>query len=473
MRINGNDPRFDLVVAGGTVVSSAGRFAADVGVRDGRIVALGEELATAGAEVIDASGSYVLPGVIDPHVHPIHAETFGTVSEAAAVGGVTTLLHFIYVESDRGLVESLREAREEGEATSLLDFGLHARLTDVPRRLPELPAAVEMGVRSFKLFTAYRSRGIMVEDDDLFAAMQAIADVGGLAMTHAENGAIIDVLESQFRATGRTRAEDYPHSRPAIAEAEAVHRVAVLARVAGCPLYVVHVSCIEALDEVTRARSSGQEIYGETCPQYLALDADEAMPRFGMKAKIAPPLRTRADIDELWRAVADRRIDIIGSDHSAYSEADKTPASGSMLDAGFGAPGLETMLPLMHEEGVNRGRITLERMVEVLAEAPARIFGLPAKGGVMPGKDADLVIFDPEMEKTISDDDLHGRAYYSLYAGTKVRGVPRTVLQRGAKIVEDGRLVGGAGQGRFLPSQLGAAPASTPAQPLLAGAARR
>ena len=473
MRTNGSVTRFDLVVAGGTVVSSAGQFTADIGVRDGRIVALADELSTTGADVIDAGGCYVLPGVIDPHVHPIHAETFASVSEAAAIGGVTTMLHFIYVDSDRGLVESLHEAREEGEATSLLDFGLHARLTEVPRRLPDLPAAVAMGVRSFKLFTAYRSRGIMVEDDDLFAAMQAIADVGGIAMTHAENGAIIDVLEAQFRAAGRTRAEDYPLTRPAIAEAEAVHRVAVLARVAGCPLYVVHVSCVEALEEVTRARRSGQELYAETCPQYLALDAEEAMPRFGMKAKIAPPLRTRADIDELWRAVADRRIDIIGSDHSAYGEADKTPASGSMLDAGFGAPWLETMLPLLHAEGVNRGRITLERRVEVLAEAPARIFGLPAKGAVMPGKDADLVIFDPAMEKTISDSDLHGRAYYSLYAGTTMRGVPRTVLQRGAKIVEDGRLVGGSGQGRFVPSQLGAAPATAPAQPLLAGAARR
>jgi dihydropyrimidinase len=197
------------------------------------------------------------------------------------------------------------------------------------------------------------------------------------------------------------------------------------------------------------------------------------MPRFGTKAKIAPPLRTRSDIDELWRAVADRRIDIIGSDHSAYAEADKTPATGSVHDAGFGAPGLETMLPLLHEEGVNRGRITLERMVEVLAEAPARIFGLPAKGGVLPGKDADLVIFDPEMEKTITDSDLHGRAYYSLYAGTTVRGMPRTVLQRGAKIVEDGQLVASSIQGRFVPSQLGTAPATTAAHPLLIGAAQR
>jgi dihydroorotase-like cyclic amidohydrolase len=285
MRTNGSTGELDVVVVGGTVVSSAGRFVADVGIRGEQIVAVGLGLPTGRARQIDASGCYVLPGVIDAHVHPVHAETIGTASEAAAFGGVTTLLHFIYVESDRGIVESLQEAREEGEATSLLDFGFHARLTEVPRRLAELAAAVAMGVRSFKLFTAYRARGIMSDEADLFRAMERIAGLGGLTMTHAENGAVIDVLEERFRAAGRTRPEDHPLTRPPGAEAEAVHRVAALARLAGSPLYVVHISCAEALPELTAARARGQEVDAETCPHYLTLTANEAMPRFGARAR--------------------------------------------------------------------------------------------------------------------------------------------------------------------------------------------
>jgi dihydropyrimidinase len=441
--------RFDLVVVGGTVVSSAGRVRADVGIRDGYITALGLDLPIRGATVIDASDCYVLPGVVDAHVHPIHAETMRSVSEAAAFGGVTTLLHFIYVEPDQGLVESLQAAREEGEATSILDFGLHARLTQVPRRLPELPAAVEMGVRSFKLFTAYRARGIMIEDDDLFRAMERIGSLGGVTLVHAENGSVIDVLEERFRAEGRTRAEDYPHTRPTAAEAEAVNRVAALARLAGSPLYVVHISCADALDELMAARRRGQVVYAETCPHYLTLDADNAMSRFGTRAKIAPPLRSRADMDELWRAVADGRVDVVASDHSAFAEEEKVSSTDNVFDVGFGAPGIETMLPLLHQEGVNQGRITLERMVAVLAEAPARIFGLTRKGRITAGMEADLVIFDPLATSTLSDDGLHGAAYYSLYAGRTVQGLPRTVLQRGAVILDDGHLLGRPGQGRF------------------------
>jgi dihydropyrimidinase len=409
-------------------------------------------LAASSADVIDASGCYVLPGVIDAHVHPVHAETMATASEAAAYGGVTTLLHFIYVESDQGIVEALQAAREEGEATSILDFGLHARLTEVPRRLPELPAAVEMGVRSFKLFTAYRQRGIMSDDDDVFRAMEHIAALGGLTMTHAENGAVIDVLEARFREAGRKRPEDYPLTRPPGAEAEAVHRVAALARLAGSPLYVVHISCAEALAELMAARARGQEVYAETCPHYLTLTAEEAMPRFGSRAKIAPPLRAQSDVDELWRAVRDGRIDVVGSDHSAFDEAEKYSPDGDIFAVGFGAPGIESMLPLLHEEGVNQQRISLERLVSVLAEGPARIFRLPHKGRVAPGHDADLVVFDPAASTTLSDDDLHGTAYYSLYSGRTVRGLPRTVLQRGQTILDKGALVGKHGQGRFLPA---------------------
>jgi dihydropyrimidinase len=229
-----------------------------------------------------------------------------------------------------------------------------------------------------------------------------------------------------------------------------VHRCAVIARLAGCPLYVVHISCAAALAELVAARTRGQQVYAETCPHYLTLTADEAMPRFGAGAKIAPPLRATADRGELWRAVADGRIDVVGSDHSAFDEAEKHSPTENVLDVGFGAPGIEEMVPLLFEEGVNQGRVSLERLVAVLAEAPARIFRLAAKGRVAPGMDADMVVFDPQATRTLGRATLHGNAYYSLYEGRHVQGLPRTVVQRGAVVVDGDRLLAQPGQGRFI-----------------------
>lgn len=441
---------FDLVIAGGTVVTSAGRYEADLGISDGLIRAVGADL-SGGAEVIDATGCLLLPGVIDAHVHPIHAENMATTSEAAAFGGVTTLLHHIYDDPEQGLVDNLRAAQEEGEATSLLDFGVHARLTNVRRQLDELAGAVAMGVSSFKMFTAYRSRGIMTDDGDLLLAMERIGQLGGLAMCHAENGGIIDVLEERARGEGRTRPLDYPATRPPEAEAEAVNRATIIASLARCPLYVVHISCALALTAVMSARARGQLVYAETCPHYLLLTADEAMPQFGAKAKIAPPLRTGDDVEELWRAVADGRVDVVGSDHSAFAPAEKESPTGNVWEVGFGAPGIETMLSLMIEEGAGGRGVALERLVAVLAEAPARIFGLAKKGALVPGMDADIVVFDPWGTRTLGDRQ-HGRAYYSLYAGRTVHGAVRIVLQRGTKVVDRDRLVAHPGTGRFVRS---------------------
>jgi dihydropyrimidinase len=434
---------------GGTIISSMGSWEGDVGIAGGRIVAIGRDLSVSGADVIDASGCLVLPGVVDAHVHPIHAETMETISEAAIYGGVTTLLHHIYVDPGRGLIETLEAAREEGEATSLVDFGLHARLAHVRDRLAELPEAISMGVGSFKLFTAYRSRGVMSEDSELFLAMERIGALGGLAMTHAENGAIIDEVEARFRADGRVRAEDYPDTRPVAAEAEAVNRVAAIARITRCPLYVVHISSAEALTALITARIRGQEVYAETCPHYLVWTAGEAMPRFGARAKIAPPLRSRSDVDELWRAVADGRIDVVASDHSAFAPEEKD--TEGILEAGFGAPGTETMLSIVYEEGVYAERIRLERLVAVLAEAPARIFGLRTKGFIAPGKDADIVVFDPRTTSVLTDRQ-HGRAYYSLYAGMTVHGRPRIVLRRGKRVLDGAGLVRTSERGSFMAS---------------------
>jgi dihydropyrimidinase len=249
------------------------------------------------------------------------------------------------------------------------------------------------------------------------------------------------------------KPEDYLATRPPEVEAEAVNRVVALARVAGSPLYVVHVSCAEALAPLTAARARGQQVYAETCPHYLTLTADEVLPRFGSRAKIAPPLRSRGNVDALRRAVADGRIDTIGSDHCAFPPRMKEPASEVVFDAAHGAPGVETMLPVLFDAAVSGGWLALERLVSVLAETPARIFGLEQKGRVAPGADADLVILDPRTRRTISIDGLHGGAYYTLFEGRAIQGAPRMVLQRGEKIIENGQLVARPGRGRFLPTR--------------------
>ncbi|MGI5838034.1 MAG: dihydroorotase [Chloroflexota bacterium] len=449
---------FDLVIKGGTVVWTSGRQRLDIGVRDGKIECLARSLEAGAEQVIDAGGLYVLPGIIDSHVHPIHAENFTSVSEAAAFGGVTTLMHFIYTKPQLGLVETLQAAREEAESSSLMDFGLHATVSDTQRRLKEIPVAVEMGVSSFKFFTAYQRRGMYTSDTDLFQAMEVIASLNGLVMVHAENGALVDLFEDRCRSTGANGGSDYLSSRPPETEAEAVYRVASLARLARCPLYAVHVSCAEALHLLARVRVQGQfPLFVETCPHYLTLEGEETMARFGTKAKIAPPLRGAEDIAALWAGIAARSVDVVGSDHSAFDPDEKNPESGNLFDAGFGAPGIESMLVMVHEEGVNRGRITLERMVELLAESPARIFGLHNKGRIVPGADADLVLFDPTAEKLLSDSDLHGKAYYSLYSGRKVRGIPRMVIQSGRVVVDGSQLLAKPGYGRFVPARFGKA----------------
>jgi dihydropyrimidinase len=441
---------YETVVVGGTVVTGPGRYRADVGITGGQIVAIAANLAGRGRRELDARGCYVLPGVIDAHVHPIHAETMATVSEAAAFGGVTTLLHHIYIEPDRGIEDTLRGAIDEGESTSLLDFGLHARLTQVPHRLKEIPAAAALGVRTFKLFMAYGARGIMSTDGELLDAMERIRDVDGLALVHAENGAVIDRLEARAQSEGRNTPADYVTTRPPQAEAEAVHRAAVFARLTDVPLYIVHLSSALALAEVRAAKATGQRIHAETCPHYLTLVADEAMPRLGVRAKIAPPLRARSDIDALWRGLSDRVLDVVGSDHSAFALAEKEFPGMTFLEAGFGAPGIEEMLSVVHDAGVTTGRLTLERMVEVLSEVPARIFGLSTKGRVAVGADADLVVFDPATTRVPVDGQHHGRAYYSLYSDRRLIGAPRMVLQRGQVIVDGGHLAHGPARARFL-----------------------
>jgi dihydropyrimidinase len=440
--------RFDLIITGGQVVTPSGLVAADLGILEGRIAAIASSLSDEG-EQVDARGLYVMPGLVDPHVHPIHAEDYGSVSEAAACGGVTTVLHHLYVDPDEGAPAALPRARAEAAETSLVDFSFHVRLSRLSTMAAEIAPVAGQGVTSFKMFMAYRERGIMVDDAELLTAMQGIRHAGGLALLHAEDGLMIEALQLDAERQGRTRAEDYASTRPPRAEANAVTRALQIAEMTGCPVYFVHTTCAEALTAQTRAKLDGLRLYVETCPQYLLL-TEACVASHGARAKIAPPLRTEGDQRALWHAVESGLVDAIGSDHSAYAPEYKEGLEERIFRAGFGAPGIEHMLPLLMDRGVRQGRLSLPRLVELLSSAPARIFGLAGKGTVGIGADADLVLFDPERPFVIEAARGHGRAYYSLYEGWTGKGAIRSVLRRGTFLVRDGELVGRPGTARFL-----------------------
>ncbi|MBI4505208.1 MAG: amidohydrolase family protein [Chloroflexi bacterium] len=441
----------DLIIRNGQVVSGQGVRHADVAIRDGRIAAVGERLDTANAKrIVDATGTYILPGVIDAHVHKQGDDTYESVSRAAIYGGVTTIVHHYYPDST-DLPRDVAQGIELCSAGSMVDFQFHVRLTRLAETLAHIPALFDLGLRSFKMFMAYRKRGTMVDDYELTAAMDAIAERGGIVLAHAENGLAIDYLEDKLERQGAVSLDDYLRSRPTIVEGEAVYRAIALAKLTGCPLYVVHVTCADALQPIIWAKDRGDQVlYAETCPQYLTLTAEHFL-RLGPRAKIAPPLRTAADIEALWRAIQSGDIDTVGSDHVAYRPADKQPGETNIFRARPGAPGIETLLPLVHEAGVNGGRIALPRLVQLLAERPAQVFGLAGrKGSIQPGADADLVVFDSTRERTLGREHEHSNAYYSMVEGIRVKGLPVTVFQRGACLLENGELKAHAGQGRFL-----------------------
>jgi dihydropyrimidinase len=438
---------YETVVRGGTLVLPEGPVEADLAIRDGRIVALGRGLH--GERSIDARGLLVLPGLIDPHVHPIHAETYASVSRAGLRGGMTTLAHHLYTPPDGDPVDTFEDARREANASTHVDFVFHVRLNDLARTAAAIPRLVERGSTSFKLFLAYGSRGVQLRDDELLLAMQAAERSGGLLLYHAENGHAADLLEAQARARGEDGLAAYYRARPRWLEAEAVERITRLLRIAQARSYLVHLTCRESLAAVRAAKDASLPVIGETCPHYLLLTAEEADP-LGARAKMSPPLRADADREALWRALDEGLLSLVGSDHSAFS-AEEKEASPDVFEAGYGVPGIATMAPLLYDRGVRTGRIRLARFVDVMAGAAARVLGLDdRKGALTVGRDADFVLFDPEAAFEIDAAAEGGAAYYSLYEGWRGKGVVRATYLRGAPAYADGEVLARPGDGAWL-----------------------
>lgn len=451
-----------VLIRGGRIVTAADDYVGDVYVEDERISLVGTSLEVDADVVIDASGKLVLPGAIDPHTHldmPFGGTT--TIDDvtsghtAAAFGGTTCHVDFVIQSQGRSFAEALAEWHGKRDGKAIIDNGFHMAVTDLREggSLEELATLPGQGVTSYKLFMAYKG-ALMVDDETLFRTMQVAARTGALVMVHAENGDAIDVLVREALAAGNTAPVWHARTRPPELEGEATNRAIQLARIAAAPLYVVHVSCKEAVDPVARARRAGWKVWGETCTQYLFVDETFLeRPDFeGAKYVYTPPPRARANQDVLWDALRTDVLSAISTDHCAFLwDGQKTMGRDDFSRIPNGGPGLEERLRMIHHFGVGQGRITLNRMVELLCTNPARLFGLyPRKGTIAPGSDADLVVFDPRKKKRITASEQHSKADYNLYEGTEVSGDVETVLIRGTVVVDGGVLMVEPGFGQYV-----------------------
>ncbi len=452
-----------VLIKGGRVITAADDYVGDVLVEDERISLIGESLDVSADTVIDASGRYLLPGAVDPHTH-LDMPFGGTVTiddvesgqRAAARGGTTCHVDFCIQAQGTSFADALADWKSKAEGKQVIDMGYHIAVTDLKEggSLEELASLPEQGITSYKLFMAYKG-ALMVDDETLFKTMEVAAETGALVMVHAENGDAIDVLVKKALADGKTEPIWHARTRPPETEGEATNRAIQLARVAGCALYVVHVSCSDAVDPIRTARAKGWDVWGETCTQYFFVDETFLeRPNFeGAKFVYTPPPRPKHHQDILWNAVRTDELSAISTDHCAFLwDGQKTLGRDDFSKIPNGGPGLENRLHMIHQFGVREGRIGLNRMVELLCTNPAKLFGLyPRKGTIAVGSDADLVVFDPEKRHTITAAGQQSKTDYNLYEGTEVVGDIETVLLRGHVIVEGGEVVAKAGIGRFVP----------------------
>ena len=415
-------------------------------------------------KIIDASGMYVIPGGIDAHTHldmpfggTTSSDDFETGTRAAAFGGTTSLVDFAIQARGTKMRDAFDIWRKKADGRACIDYGLHMIVTDLGTSgLEDMDELVNEGVASFKLFMAYPNV-LMVDDATIFKALAQTAKNGALVCMHAENGSVIDVIIAKALAEGKTAPVYHALTRPTIAEAEAVHRAIAMAEIAGAPVYIVHLSSEDALNQVREARDRGVPAFAETCPQYLLLSIEELeRPNFeGAKYVFTPPLRTKENLPKLWDGLKHDHLQVVSTDHCPFCfEDQKILGKDDFTKIPNGGPGIENRLQLIYHHGVNAGKLSMNRFVEITSTAPARIFGMyPQKGEIAPGSDADIVIWDPKALYTISSKTHHMRVDYSMFEGFQVKGNARTVISRGEVIVDGGEFLGKKGRGNYLRRQ--------------------
>ncbi|WP_062224236.1 dihydropyrimidinase [Aureimonas sp. D3] len=454
---------FDLVIRGGTVATASDVFQADIGIREGRIVQIGEALGL-GAEEIDATGRYVLPGGIDSHVHIaqasgdgiVMADDFESGTRSALMGGNTTILPFCLQEKGQSLRAALQGYHALAEGNCYTDHSFHLIVADPSPSVlgQELPALVEDGYTSFKVFMTYE--GLRLNDAQILETMDVARRTGALVMVHCENEDAIRYLIGRHEAEGNLAPRAHASTRPVAVEREATHRALSLAEVVDVPVVIVHVSNGPAIDEIRAARARGRKVIGETCPQYLMLTADDldGMDWEGAKFVCSPPPRDADAQKACWNGLETGVFDLFSSDHCPFRYDDPEGKLNPKGKTSFrhipnGIPGVETRLPILFSEGVMKGRIDLSRFVALTATNHAKVYGLERKGRIAIGMDADIAIWDPAERRTIRHADLHDGADYTPYEGLEVEGWPTTVLLGGKVMVRDSTLVGRKGDGRY------------------------
>ena len=453
---------FDMIITNGRIVTATDTYAGDIAIRDGKIVAIGQGLPRDNAaKIIDAGGRHVFPGGIDVHTHldmpfggTTSSDDFETGTRAAAFGGTTTLIDFAIQYKGQTLRTALDSWLKKAESKAVSDYSFHCIITDLASaQLEEMNALVRDGVTSFKLFMAYPGV-FMLDDATIFKALQASGKNGGLVCMHAENGGAIDVIVQQALAEGKKAPKYHALTRPTTAEAEATARAIALAEMAGAPVYIVHLSCDDALEKVREARDRGLPVYAETCPQYLYLSIENFdVPGFdGAKYVFTPPLREKWHQERLWNGLKRDHLQVVSTDHCPFCfKEQKELGRDDFTKIPNGGPGIEHRLSLIYSGGVAAGRFSVNRFVELVSTTPAKLFGLyPRKGTIAVGSDADLVIFDSGRKHIISATNHHMRVDYSMFEGIEVTGMPETVLSRGRVIVDGDKFLGRPGRGEFL-----------------------
>ena len=458
-----------ILIQHGTVINANSTTRADVLIEGEKIAAVAPNLPPAGHTLVDASNLLLLPGGIDVHTHldmpfggTTSADDYLTGTRAAAIGGTTTVIDFALQSRGHTLAEALAiwDAKAQGKAC--IDYGLHMAITDLGEyneTLAEMETMVARGISSFKLFMAYPGV-LMIDDGLMFQVMQKAASLGALCLIHAENGAAIDVVVAQALAAGHTAPHFHALTRSVEAEAEATHRAIALAQMAGATVYIVHLSNADALRELKAAQARGLRALAETCTQYLVLSLEEQMPGLSFdeaKYVFTPPLRPKANHAPLWQALADGSLSVVSTDHCPFRFADqKSLGLYDFTKIPNGGPGIENRMQLLWHHGVNAGLLTPERFVALTAAEPARIFGMSSKGAIAPGKDADLLLWDPHADYTITASTQAMNTDYSMFEGWQVKGNAAQVYSRGELIVDRGRFLGTPGRGRFLHRQANA-----------------
>jgi len=448
---------YDLVVRGGTVVTASASFAADIGVRAGRVAAIGEALAPGTAEIA-AAGLLVLPGGVDVHTHldvevggVCTADDFESGTVAAACGGITTICDYAWQSRGQSLMQAIEAWKVKAEGRAHVDYGFHVVVSDATdETLAEVPRLVAAGYPSVKVFMINE---FGIGDEALLRLFGAARAGGAIVNVHAENGDMLDHCAHGMRAAGRLDPRHYAESRPTLAEAEATRRAIDYAALVGAEVYIVHLSCADALEAVSAARRRGIRVWAETRPIYLALTEERYAVGGTEAAKFigAPPLRSGLDQAALWDGLRSGDIQAIGSDNTSWTVAQKAVGAEDFTRVPYGVPGLETEMRVIYSEGVAKGRISLQTFVGAFSTNPARIFGLyPQKGTIAVGSDADLVLFDPGRTVVIDEHQLHSRAGYDPFNGFHTRGVPVLTVSRGEIVAREGQLVSQAGRGRLL-----------------------